>query len=85
MSCTLLELMGAAKKGQLERESGGENPVGKQWSTDRKMLGVLWHEGEAAQWETPTCFPNKPSLFILIHSGQSTLLPGRLRSHFRGL
>lgn len=51
------EFMGAAKKGRLEGEAGGENPLGKQWGTERKMLGVLWNEGEAAQWETPTCFP----------------------------
>lgn len=85
MSCTIWELMGAAKKGGPEGEAGGETPGGKQWGTERKMMGVLWNEGEAAQWETPTRFPAKPSLFICHHSGQSTLLPGRLCSHFRGL
>lgn len=82
MSCIFWELMGAAEKGRLE---GGDTPAGKQWGRERKMLGVLWNEGEAAQWETPTCFPAKPSLFICLHSGQSILLPGRLCSHFRGL
>lgn len=85
MSCALWELMVAAKKGRLEAEAGGESPAGKQWGTERKTLGVLWNEGEAAQWETPTHFPAKPSLFICLHSGQSTLLPGRLCYHFRGL
>lgn len=85
MSCTLCEPMGAAKKGKLEGEAGGESTAGKHWGTERKMLGVLWKEGETAQWETPTHFPAKPSLFICLQSVQSTLLPGRLCSHFRGL
>lgn len=59
MSCT-----GAAKKEKLEGELGGQTPVGKQWGTERKMLGVLRNESEAAQWETTTCFPAKPSLFV---------------------
>lgn len=69
MSCTLWELVGAAKKGRLEGEAGGESPVGKQWGTEGKMLGALWNEGEAAQQETPTHFTAKPSLFICLHSG----------------
>ena len=77
--------MWTAKKGRLEGEAGGESPGGKQWGTERKVLGVHWNEGKAAQWETPTRFPAKPSLFICLHSGQSTLLPGRLCSQFSGL
>lgn len=73
MSCT-----GAAKKEKLEGELGGQTPVGKQWGTERKVLGVLWNESEAAQWETPTCFPAKPSLSSLraeLSAPWKTLLP----------
>lgn len=40
----------APKKGKHEGEAGGQTPVGKQRGTQRKMLGVLWNESEAAQW-----------------------------------
>lgn len=45
MSCAV-----APKKGKHEGEAGGQTPVGKQRGTERKMLGVLWNESEAAQW-----------------------------------
>lgn len=44
MPCTV-----AAKKGNHKGEAGGQTPVGKQWGTERKILGVLWKESEAAQ------------------------------------
>lgn len=44
MSCTV-----AANKEKHEGEAGGQTPVGKQWGTERKMLGVHWKESEAAQ------------------------------------
>lgn len=48
----------------MREKAGGQIPVGKQWGPERKVLGVLWNDSEAAQWETLTCFQVKPSLFV---------------------